>query len=544
MIEDKNKSKEVLIQELESLRKRVAKLLITGGKEYHRVEEELRKSEQKYSTVFQHSPDLIYINDIHGFFVDANPATLELQGLTMEELKKKNALDFFVGDNLNELVRMVDVLKKTEPIFGLKIQVRTGRGKIIMLEINAVPLYENGEVVSVLSLARDITERVNAEEKLKQAYEEMEARVTQRTLDMVKTNHELRAEIAERKRAEEAIRISEEKYKLTVENIPVFIGAINQTGKYELWNKAAEKMLGYTAKEVIGKLTPFDLYENKKDVEEVVQIASKTGIYDKEVMIKRKDKTFLTMHLIVVPNRDSTGKIVGFYGFGEDITERKRLEKEILEIGVREQRRIGNNLHDGLGQQLTAISFMNKVLEDKLAATSPAEAREAARISKLISDAITQTRDLARGINPVDFQADGLMASLRQLSVNLGKFFKISCVFKCARRVLVNDSMVSTNLYYIAQEATSNAIRHGKAKHVEVGLAQVKNKLTLSVSDDGVGMPKNMKPNGGLGLQIMNYRAKIIGANLEIHPGRKGGTVVTCSVFTTAAGSKGQRAKR
>jgi len=530
MIDHKDKSKKELIQELESLQERLTRLVEAGETEYQRVAVALKESEQKYSTVFQHSPDYIYLNDVHGFFLDANPATLEIQGLSLEELKKKNALDFFIGDNLNELVRMVDSLKKGRPVFGLKLRVRTGRGNVIEMDINAVPLFENGQVVSILSLARDITERVNAEAKLKQAYDEMEARVTQRTVDLVKANHELRAEIAERRRAEEAIRISEEKYKLTVENIPVFIGAINQTGKYDLWNKAAEKMLGYTAQEAIGKIIPLEVHETQKDADEVIRIASEKGIYDKEIRLKRKDNTFVTVHLIVVPSKDPTGKIIGFYGFGEDITERKRLEKEILEISAREQRRIGNNLHDGLGQHLTAISFMNKVLEDKLAAKSPAEAREAAKITKLIGEAISQTRDLARGINPVDFQADGLMASLRQLSINLEKFFKISCNFQCPRRVLVEDNIVSTNLYYIAQEATSNAIKHGKARQVKIRLAQVKNKLTLSVNDDGVGIPKNVKPNGGLGLQIMNYRAKIIGANLDIQPGRKGGTIVTCSL--------------
>ena len=530
MVDHKDKSKKELIQELENLQERLTRMVEAGGTEYKRVEEELRKSEQMHRTVFQHSPDYIYLNDLEGFFLDANPATLEVLGLSLEDFRKRSFLDFFAGNNLEELIQVVAGLRAGRPVYGLKLQTRTDRGQIIELEINAVPLFENGQVGSVLSLARDITARVNAEAKLQQAYDEMENRVTQRTVELVKANQGLRAEIAERRRAEEAIRISEEKYKLTVENIPVLIAAIDQTGKYQLWNKYAQKMLGYTAREVVGKITPLDIHETKKDAEEVIRIASETGIYDKEIMLKHKNNTYVPVHLIVVSNKDSTGKIMGFYGFGEDITERKRLEKEILEISVREQRRIGNNLHDGLGQHLTAISFMNKVLENKLASKSPAEAREAAKITKLIGEAISQTRDLARGINPVEFRADGLMSSLRQLSVNLEKFFKISCAFQCPRRILVEDNMVSTNLYYIAQEATSNAIKHGKAQQVKIRLAMVRNKLTLSVSDDGVGIPKNVKPNGGLGLQIMDYRAKIIGANLDIQPGRKGGTIVTCSL--------------
>jgi PAS domain S-box-containing protein len=135
--------------------------------------------------------------------------------------------------------------------------------------------------------------------------------------------------ITERKRAEEALRKSEENYRLILDNIPLFIAAIDQTGKFFLWNKYAEKMLGYTSQEAIGKIIPLDIHETKKDADEVIRVASERGIYDKEIRFRHKDKTFIPVRLVVVPNKDSTGKIVGFYGFGEDITERKRAEEAL-----------------------------------------------------------------------------------------------------------------------------------------------------------------------------------------------------------------------
>jgi signal transduction histidine kinase len=173
---------------------------------------------------------------------------------------------------------------------------------------------------------------------------------------------------------------------------------------------------------------------------------------------------------------------------------------------------------------------MNKSLENKLAAKSPAEAQDAAKISQLISQAITQTRSLARGLYPVEHKADGLMSSLKQLTINLESLFKISCLFQCNKRIFIEDNLISTNLYYIAQEAANNAIKHGKAKHVKIRLSSVKNKLTMTISDDGAGIPKNLKANGGMGLQIMGYRSKLIGASFNVQPGRKGGTLVTCSL--------------
>jgi signal transduction histidine kinase len=272
---------------------------------------------------------------------------------------------------------------------------------------------------------------------------------------------------------------------------------------------------------------PKEHQEMKRNIKKLHEVKTVRNV---ERTFLRVDGTTFIGEVSAAPLKDARRAVQGLFITIRDITERKRLEKEILEIAAREQRRIGHNLHDGLGQHLAAISFMNQVLENKLVAKSRAEAREAAKISKLISEAISQTRDLARGINPVEFRADGLMSSLRQLSVNLERFFKVSCAFQCVRRVLIEDNIISTNLYYIAQEATSNAIKHGKAQHVKIRLAIVRNKLTLSVSDDGVGIPNDFKPNGGLGLQIMNYRSKVIGANLNIQPGRKSGTTVTCSL--------------
>ncbi len=142
-------------------------------------------------------------------------------------------------------------------------------------------------------------------------------------------------DITERKRVEEELRVSEEKHRLVLDNIPVLIAAIDQTGKFVLWNRYAKKMLGYSPQEAIWKIIPLDIHETKADADEVIRVASERGIYDKEIRFRCKDKTLIPVHLVVVPNKDSTGKIVGFYGFAEDITERKRAETALRESGER-----------------------------------------------------------------------------------------------------------------------------------------------------------------------------------------------------------------
>ena len=213
---------------------------------------------------------------------------------------------------------------------------------------------------------------------------------------------------------------------------------------------------------------------------------------------------------------------------GMDITERKRLEQAVLEISVREQRRIGQDLHDGLGQHLTGIAFMSKVQEQRLAEKGLPDAVDAAKIVRLVNQAIEKTRELSRGLLPVLSESRGLMSALQQWAGEVQDLFGISCTFLCMEPVLIHDDSVATHLYHITQEAVNNAIKHGKARHIVIALGASGGRAALTISDDGSGIPKGPASNKGMGLHIMNYRAKMIGGTLEVKQGKPHGTVVTC----------------
>ncbi len=213
----------------------------------------------------------------------------------------------------------------------------------------------------------------------------------------------------------------------------------------------------------------------------------------------------------------------------EEVEGRKRLEKEILNISEREQQRLGQELHDSLGQQLTGVAFMTKVLEQKLTTKSPEEAADVAEIAKLVNQATAQARGLARGLHPVDLDASSLMSSLEELAASMEQLFGVRCTFKCDKPVEVDDTEVAVHLYRIAQEAVTNAIKHGRAKNIRIGLAYGRNKSVMTVKSDGLDFPKEFEARGtGMGLQIMDHRADIIGGSLDIRGGAKGGTIVTC----------------
>ena len=214
----------------------------------------------------------------------------------------------------------------------------------------------------------------------------------------------------------------------------------------------------------------------------------------------------------------------------QEVAERTRLEKEVLEVSTAEQRRIGQDLHDSVGQMLAGTAFMSTMLEQKLAEKRLAETSNAAEISKLLKQALKQTRLLAKGLFPVGLEAEGIMEVLAEFASNTESIFGVACVFQCEKPVVLKDSTVAMHVYRIAQEAVSNAIKHGKSKHVLISLASGDNgDVVLEVKDDGVGVPENLDSRGGMGLHIMRSRAEMIGGTPDIRRNSDSGTVVQCS---------------
>jgi len=233
----------------------------------------------------------------------------------------------------------------------------------------------------------------------------------------------------------------------------------------------------------------------------------------------------------VGPVKDKRGHTTHWLVIFRDITERKRLEKEILEISDRERQRIGQDLHDGLCQQLAGIELMSQVLEQKLGTRSRAAAGRVGEIAQHVRNAIAQTRSLARGLSPVTLESEGLVSALQELAANTERMFGVFCRVECEHPVRVSNLATATHLYRITQEAVSNAIKHGKAKVITIQMKLLGDELGLEVSDNGTGLMADSRPGEGMGRGIMHYRAGIIGGTIRIgnHANRPG-VQVTCSV--------------
>jgi signal transduction histidine kinase len=211
-----------------------------------------------------------------------------------------------------------------------------------------------------------------------------------------------------------------------------------------------------------------------------------------------------------------------------EMQERVRLEEEILSISEREQQRIGHDLHDSLCQHLTGVALAGEVLSEQLSAKSIPEAKAVNHIVEMVEGAIDLTRTIARGLHPIDLTGEGFTDALRQLAVTMTEGFKTTCTFVCDNPVEIREPGVATHLYRIAQEAVTNAVKHSHAKAIVVRLESGTDGLTLTVSDDGIGVPPQMP--AGMGLRTMAYRASVIGASFNVARQVARGTRVTCKL--------------
>lgn len=248
----------------------------------------------------------------------------------------------------------------------------------------------------------------------------------------------------------------------------------------------------------------------------------------REVTGLRKDGTTFPLYL-AVSEFCVSGKS-HFTGIVRDISEQRRLELELLKISDHERRRIGQDLHDGLGQMLTGIGLLSQDLRNKLVKEQSANADQASEIMELIKEADQYARNLSRGLLPVDFDNRGLVTSMERLAQNAERLFGITCTFQEDNAPDFYDNSLVEQLFRIAQEAISNAVKHGLADRVAVQLTGTGDDATLKITDNGKGIDKNWKNSKGSGMDIMQFRAQLIGANLEIRNRKNGGVALVCVV--------------
>lgn len=213
-----------------------------------------------------------------------------------------------------------------------------------------------------------------------------------------------------------------------------------------------------------------------------------------------------------------------------EIAEKRELEKNILEISDRERASVGQDLHDGLCQQLVSAAFSTNMLHRQLQGNGQANASDMEHIAELIDDSITQARNLARGLYPVRLETEGLEMALCELVSTMSRRFAIECTVECATTLPKCRSATGIHLYRIAQEAMVNAAKHASARNVMVSLSRAADDVILRIDDDGCGIPSELRNPTGMGLRIMEYRTRLIGAEFHIEKRSPAGTSIRCAI--------------
>ena len=332
------------------------------------------------------------------------------------------------------------------------------------------------------------------------------------------------------------------------------------------WSNGAEKIYGYTRDEALGKVIHALLKtQHSEPLQRIYEKLHRDNRWEGEVVHTRRDGTRLTMFSRWALDRDAKGNRASVLETNNDITERKRteaalkkskslleervrertgelraanqelereierrrgLEGQILEISDREQQRLGQELHDGLCQHLTAVAFMARSIALRLKNHRVIEANDIEKIAQLVNDAANDARDLSHALHRIDVDSAKLTDALQDLVDR--EIWKTPCRFEIKEPLHITDDEIALQLYRIAREAVINANKHAQATQIVVRLKQSRKEIVLSIADDGVGVPSESNKAKGLGFHIMKYRAHSAGGRLEVESPRKGGTRVVC----------------
>jgi PAS domain S-box-containing protein len=313
---------------------------------------------------------------------------------------------------------------------------------------------------------------------------------------------------------------------------PVGIGFVDHNYRYIRVNEELASINGLPAAAHIGRTVAEVVPEVWVHVEASYRQVIERGepVIEIEVASKTSANPGEMRHWLVsyYPVR-LEGKIAGIGLIVIEITERKRLEQEVLEISGREQRRIGQDLHDDVCQWLAGIQLLSSALAKDLAEASPSNAARAVKIAENMGHVLSRARMLARGLTPTVIDAEGLGGALHELAASTEEIFHIRCFYDDGAALEVRGKTAALHLYRIAQEAISNAVRHGMASEVRISLEPNEDRLLMLIRDNGKSIKLPLAQTSGMGLPTMRYRAGMIGATLEIRPVANGGTEVACS---------------
>lgn len=349
-------------------------------------------------------------------------------------------------------------------------------------------------------------------------------------------------DLSELRAAQQEARAAQQRTGAVLETAVNAILTINERGIIETANSAAVRLFGYAEAEMVGQNVSMLMPQPfRGQHDQYLSSYLQTGVkkiigIGREAIAMRKDGSVFPIDLSVGEAVLPCGRRI-FTGIIRDLTERKKLESQLLHISEQEQHRIGRDIHDDLCQQLAAIGCLAKVAHQNLQHSGSTEAAALQEIVSLVTQANACAREMSRGLNPVVLDSGGLMAALQQLADTTARIYQIQCQFKFDAPVSIGDNQVAVQLFRIAQEALANAVKHSNASKVIIQLRRRDHQVEMRITDNGSGIPDHSVPGRGtgMGLLTMSHRARMAGGTLSVEPGKKVGTIVQCKISVPEA---------
>jgi two-component system CheB/CheR fusion protein len=499
------------------------------------AEEALRLSEERFRQFAENSADVFWILNAKTQQLEyINPIYEKMFGQSREKimLNRTHRLDVVHPEDRKKAATGLPQALAGETFTRNYRIVRPSDGEQRWIRDTGFPIRnEAGEVVRIAGVAQDVTDE---------------------------------------KEHSELLRESEEKLRLLINGAPEYAMFLMDPGNHIIyWSRGAERVFGWTEDEALGQtgemiFTPEDR-ANEVEKKELA-IARRNGSAPDRRWHLCKDGSRIWVDGIMHRLDDEKGELRGYAKIARNATEQRRaqevlqqaheeleervrertleltainerlqnemeqrgrLEQEILLISEREKRRIGQDLHDSLCQELAATAFILETQAQKMAKKNSAQAQIFSKAARTVNANVGLARDLARGLHPIELNTTGLQNALREMAFRTEHSGKISCRFVCPRPVRIRDDAIALNLYRIAQEAVNNTLKHAKATEIVLTLVRKRSTVCLEIRDNGDGLSKN-RSGKGMGVDIMQHRANVIGAKLTIESRQGRGTSVTC----------------
>ena len=490
----------------------------------------IQRDALRLAAIIESSHDAIVAKDLNGIITHWNQSAQRIFGYEAKEIIGKSILTVIPKDRHSEEKEILRRIRNGESIEHYETVRCRKDGTLVDVSLTISPIRDlSGKIIGVSKIARDISKQKQAE---RLAVEQA------RLLDL----------------SNEAILVRDKDDCITY------------------WNRGAEELYGYSAEEALGKMTHKLLRtEPSESLEKIFAALEREDRWSGELVHRRKDGSKIVVMSHWALDRDEAGKRAFVLETNTDISERKEaeaalqrakamleklvfqrtralrvanaeleseirrrkgLEGQILEISDREQERLGQELHDGLCQQLTAIGFLARATALRLKNHRVVQTEDLEKIAQLINSSVMDARNIARDLHKEEIEAAEFLPALENLVSR--KIWKTSCRLQLKTRLNIENDTTASQLYRILREAIINANKHARASEIVLGVRRSKDDLIFSVTDNGVGFHRNAKSNQGLGFHIMKYRAESIGARLELESRKKGGARITCHLPLSA----------